>query len=174
MNAKVLLVILSITTILSLSLAVPELTAAQLPDLICSGTVTGGIYTNVIIEAGERCYLHDVTVNGDIHAEGSSSVGVMNSVIAGDIQIIRSINGIMVGIMDSTVSGDILIEETTSLLIGVTNNDVVGDVVIINNDITGYNLIGLNTIGGTLQCYGNNLSPIVGSNDVAGDNMCDG
>jgi len=58
----------------------------ELPT-ICEGTIRGGTFGNVEVPAGASCTMRDVTITGSLTSDGAVTVFILDSEIAGDVNI---------------------------------------------------------------------------------------
>lgn len=116
------------------------------------------------IEAGASLTARQITVFGNIQADGANYIEVlMGSSVGGSIQIKQ---GGGARIESATVNGDMQFESNNSIL-NVSGNQVGGNVQVFKN--AGGVTIANNIINGNLQCKENNPAPSGGNNSVQGN-----
>lgn len=99
--------------------------------------------------------------------------------VAGDVKITNSgTDGSgffgLITISESIVGGDLKLEDNFPSQISVWSNLVLGDVTIVNNMTFRDDIyVAHNDIGGDLTCGGNDSTPILVGNVVAGETNCD-
>lgn len=144
------------------NLVVPDNQSCQLNETIVTG--------NINVETNASLVAQGVDVDGNIQAEGATSVVVEgNSQIDGDIQIKE---GGSATIVDTTIDGDLLFDENQGK-IEADRNTIDGDLQAFNN--TGGLTITANTIDGNLQCKENDPAPTVNGNSAASkEDQCAG
>jgi len=162
---------------------------------------TGNPYGDLVVPSGATClllpgvfvdgdvdvesggflstFLGGVTIDGDVHAEGAFIVSITCSTVTGDVDIDGTTS--FSRVTGSTVGGDVKIENSaTSIVVGPSlnfalcpgGNMIDGDVELEDNTTNFPANVASNTIGGDLECEGNNFAPTLGpgiSNTVSGD-----
>lgn len=144
------------------NLEVPANTSCTLNGTIVDGNIK--VNTNATLHAVE------VTVGGNIQAEGAAAVTVNNnSTVGGSVQIKQ---GGSATVDQVRVTGDIQLESNRGALIS-TFNTVGGNIQIFSN--LGLATITDNRIDGNLQCKENNPAPVGGRNQAASyEDQCAG
>jgi len=152
---------------------------------------------DVIASDGGGLSLRDIFVEGDIVADDFRVVSIADSFVGGDIDIqgqadvrpslflvrMTVIGDVSItenaadsmGIVGCEIGGDLLVaENTTRRLILISRNSVSGSAQLFDNLVTEDDLFVLrNTILGDLLCAGNDPDPILSSNEVSGDVICE-
>jgi hypothetical protein len=132
------------------------------PDANCTLAGTRVMGT-IKVETGASLTAQQITVNGNIQAEGAAAVNVLaGSIIGGSIQIKQS----AAEIEEVTVNGDIQFESNIGA-VSATRNQVGGNVQAFKNQ--GGVTFADNIIGGNLQCKENEPPPTGGNNIVQGN-----
>lgn len=158
-------------------------------DGVCRGAIGAQRFENLEVPAGASCSLNgtvvdgnikvydsatlhaiEVTVGGNIQAEGAAAVIVNNnSTVGGNIQIKQ---GGSATVDQVRVTGDIQLESNRGALIA-TFNRVGGNIQVFQN--IGLATISDNRIDGNLQCKENNPAPVGGRNQAASyEDQCAG
>lgn len=156
---------------------------------VCNGIIGAQRFENLDVPANASCTLNgtivdgnikvfnnatllavDVTVGGNIQAEGATAVTVNNnSTVGGSIQIKQ---GGSATVDQVRVTGDIQLESNRSALIA-TFNHVGGNIQIFSNSALA--TITDNVIDGNLQCKQNTPPPVGGRNQAASyEDQCAG
>jgi hypothetical protein len=150
-------------------------------DGTCRGSIGAQRYENLDVPDGASCTLNgtrvdgnikvgtnatlhalNVTVGGNIQADGALDVTVNNnSMVGGSIQIKQGGSATVDGVR---VTGDIQLESNAGAL-SVTDNRVGGNVQIVQNQ--GAVTINDNRIDGNIQCKENSPAPTGGRNQAA-------
>lgn len=118
---------------------------------------------NIIVGTRSRLSASDVRVDGNVQAEGHTSVFLNSgSVIDGSVQLKQ---GGVAQINRTTIGSDLQLESNRGKLT-VTGNRVDGNVQVVQN--RGGVVIQRNQIRQSLQCKQNSPAP-TGGNNVAGD-----
>ncbi len=138
----------------------------QVPEgatCVLDGTTVEG---NILVEPGATLRATDITVGGNVQTDdgGAAEVTIVDSHVDGDVQVFDSSTASVTG---TVVEGNVQFEDNDGDL-EVLASDVDGDVQLFDND-GGTKEIRDNTIGGNLQCKGNDPAPFGGSNVVEGN-----
>jgi hypothetical protein len=151
---------------------------ANAEETRCTGTIGAVTLDNIRVPDGRNCILngtrakgtvkvgtgsalaaHGVQVNGNIQAEGSSSVVVRrNSFVGGSVQIKQ---GAAARVEYTRINGDLLFDENRGALIA-RYNTIGGNLQAFKN--TGGLSVVQNRIDGNLQCKENRPAPTGGGN----------
>jgi hypothetical protein len=143
------------------AIGVDNLRVPQDANCTLDGTNVMGTIT---VETGASLTATQVTVGGNIQAEGAQVVNLLNgSAISGSIQI--KLSG-AARVDEVRVNGDIQFESNTDAL-SATRNQVGGDVQVFQN--TGGVSVAHNVIDGNLQCKENDPAPTGRNNVVHGN-----
>jgi hypothetical protein len=59
---------------------------ASADSLSCSTTITGGTLPNVVVPAGQICFIQNATINGNVVGEIDSKTFIINSTINGNVE----------------------------------------------------------------------------------------
>ena len=137
------------------NLYVPQGAACALDGTRVQGTIK--------IEAGASLTARQITVFGNVQADGANYIEVLaGSSVGGSIQIKQ---GGAARVEDTVVNGDIQFESNTGVL-SVAGNQVGGNVQVFKN--AGGATIANNIINSNLQCKENAPAPAGGNNSVQG------
>lgn len=157
---------------------------ASADNTICTGTIIGGTFDNVIVPSGATCFLIDTTVEGSVKAENASNLlAIVGGSVGGDVQT-DGASRVFLG-RGTQVTGNVSIEGATLVGIGRGTGITIGgnlqveenEQVIITDNRVGGNLqaeengsVGIsgNTIEENLQCEDNG-SVVGGNNAVEGN-----
>lgn len=117
---------------------------------------------NLVVGRGSQLTARGVSVNGNIQAEGSASVAVLNfSIVGGSVQIVQ---GHAATITSARINGDLYFDEQTGR-ISASANQVGGNLQAFQNR-GGVSLVN-NRIKGNLQCKENVPAPTGGGNQAS-------
>ena len=155
--------------------------ATSPPDRTCANEfLFGGQYNNVLISPGTWCLIGNATIEGDLHADHATSIGIFFA---------TTING-NVTITSTTANPDATGETFGGSANAICTSTIRGNLTITNSGpdapwnlgSTNYppfvnfsNCLGSNTFGGDVRFLDNasNLNAI-GGNDIDGDLVCSG
>ena len=140
-------------------------------DLVCDSIVNRGVYDNVTVPKGESCILNNVTVNGNIHAVGASSVVIVYSTIEGNIHIQKTVGLALIQKVD--VGGNVVMvnNENSRFFTGISDSTIDGNVQFSHHPHSGL-FIKDNQIGKNLNCSQNDPISGVNTNTVQGKINC--
>jgi hypothetical protein len=123
------------------------------------GTVVQG---NIVVETDATLRASEVSVIGNVQAEGARVVGVRHSSVGGSIQVVQ---GESAAVVRTRIRHDILYDENSGPLTA-RRNVIGGNLQAFQN--TGGVSIVRNMIDGNLQCKANVPPPTGGGNVVQG------
>ncbi len=169
----------TLTTAAAALLAPAAAMAAAPPDRTCANEfLLGGQYNNVLVAPGTWCLIGNATIEGDLHADHATSIGIFfTTTIKGDVTITsttanpdatgETFGGSADAICTSTIRGDLTITNSSPDApwnIGSTNYPP-----FVNFS----NCLGANTIGGDVRFRGNaSKLNAIGGNNIGGDLVC--
>ena len=126
------------------------------------GTTVKG---NVHLYAGGSLIARNADIDGNIQAENSDFIDVVDSHIGGSIQL-DDLVGDLTSVTNSTIDGNIQLKDNRSRL-EITGNTVGADIQAFSN--SGGVDFSDNVVDGNLQCKSNNPAPTGGNNRVEGN-----
>jgi hypothetical protein len=171
------------------------LTAHAAPTVTCTSTLSSppSIPGNVVVPAGETCFLKDATVGGNVTVQPGGRLSILRSVIQGNVTSTNAGTDttdvpFSVFICNSKVVGNVTITGSASDVVvgggpGCAGNSIGGDVVLTGNrfvqlDYNSPNLQGRHCsltvpcrIGGNVTVSNNKRAEII-YNKIYGDLTC--
>lgn len=160
---------------------------ARADEAVCVGYVDDIRVDNLVVPAGETCWLdgtvvrgnlsvgrdatleaQDARIAGNLQAHGAERVQLDDSVVRGNLQLRR---GWGASVVDTRIGGNLQLDRNRGEL-RIHRNEVGGNLQA--NDNRGGLSISRNRVGGNLQCEHNRPWPRGGGNRVRGnqDGQC--
>jgi hypothetical protein len=136
---------------------------AKAEEINCQGTLGAVTVDNVKVPQGKTCTLKGTTVKGSIVVNNGAILRAIGAKVNGNIQA-EGASTVNVN-SNSTVGGSIQIEQGGSA--SIVSNKIQGDVQLFSN--SGKLTVSKNNIGGNLQCKENKMTPVGGDNIVGGN-----
>jgi hypothetical protein len=98
---------ITLVTLVALGLA----QTASADSITCTSTISGGTLPNVVVPAGQTCFINNATINGNVLGEVDSKTFIVTSTINGNVEgqeaeMIQLINVIVNGNV-GIVGGDV-------------------------------------------------------------------
>ncbi|MBA2560159.1 MAG: hypothetical protein H0V07_09790 [Propionibacteriales bacterium] len=164
--------------LLALGLATPAL-AANVPNLSCDTSVTGGTYKNVTVKPGDSCTLLGVTVLGNVHARDAVDVKILDTNVGHNIMVMRAIGDVVIGnrgcAYDPLAGNNLMVKDSHNVAIcqmSVDNNLVVtgndGRIGVFSNRVGNNIMVSRNDAYVGTSSHGNPDFARVRNNTVAG------
>ena len=146
-------------------------------DFFCDGTFTDA-FDNVIVPDDAVCILELSEVLGNILVEAGGALSLVGSSVGGNVQadgasyveLLPFSNG---DVTVPTVAGNVQLKNGT-WYITIDGAEVIGDVQLEDNHLTGSISVEGSTVGGNLQLYKNSAdgSIDISGNGIAGNFQC--
>ena len=182
-TSTAVIIILTTSTPASMPVSSPTSSVVEGGDITCRGLLGAVIVDNLTVPQGATCALdgtkvkgtvkvetgasltaRQITVFGNIQAEGTNYIEVLaGSSVGGSIQIKQ---GGAARVEDTAVNGDIQFESNNGAF-SAMRNQVGGSIQVFKN--TGGITVAGNVINGNLQCKENDPAPAGGNNSVQGN-----